>query len=835
MGLDSSQSAELIVRLRELNQMKISRAESVMSSLECQLFRAIPLLLHCNNVYWPGYVGSACAHGIAGYQADDELVQMLANLLGRPLLADESFASSRSDILGVYCMGSTSSLGQCPDSDLDVWVIHGNDVAVSDLLLLEQKCSRITDWAQRIGVELHFFCVTPDQFQSSRQQTMSDENCGSSQNWLLLDEFYRSAVRLAGLPMSWALVPTEHEDHAAIYLAQLEQQGVIDRSQWLDLGQIPRVPAEEYFGAALWQLYKGIDSPYKAVLKILLLEAYAYDFPNTELLCQQAKREWQYSDIDPLAFDSYFLSLQRVSRYLQEIGDDERLDLVRRCFYLKTRIRLSQQNDIHDWRTLTLKRLVQQWQWDDAKIQYLDQRDQWKVEHVKVAYQETLSALMQSFRRLIEFARERHVSEAINPEDIGVLSRKLYAAFEQTPSKLTLINPGIVPTLHEPQVSLIESRHANHVEPGWYFYKHAMLPQQLLGTVAQYHTEQLFKMVCWCYFNGIISVNSQLYLHTVESGIDRPTLQQLVQDLADYFPIQLPPTSKEAMTKPSDIRKLGLFINLERDDSAHVLPLDDMAQADVLSFGEQQSNLVSSVDVLYLTSWNELHTLHFTGQEAVLDAIVTLASKLHRQSALPTSIRVCSYAERYSELIRSQLLSLVRSCLELRLKPDANGQSYRMVQIGGERFGLFFERRGVHKQRLANPVDFYNHISLSKVGGADSLAVTSDAAMPEIVENHASEGLVQFFFEREGASFNIYVVDERNRVEAYRQFNGSKDELVHSVNRFYSSSQQRLKVGAQQFNFNLPQFYEIIEKNGRKVIVPYRSSTVYPTATTRSA
>lgn len=802
-----------------------------MPSLERQLFRVLPLLLHCNHLHWPGYVGSACAHGIVNYQVGDELLQALATLLGHPLLADNGTDSKRADILSLYCMGSTSSLGQGPESDLDVWVVHSDDVAVSDLLLLEQKCARISDWASRFNVELHFFCVTPDQFRLARRQVMSKENCGSSQNWLLLDEFYRSAVRLAGQPLAWTLVPVSEEENSDAYLQQLEQEGLIDRKQWLDLGAMPNVPAEEYFGAALWQLYKGIDSPYKAVLKILLLEAYAYDFPHTELLCQQAKREWQENDMDPLAFDNYYLSLQRVSRYLQEIDDTDRLDLARRCFYLKTRIRLTQLTDVSsDWRSLTLRRLVQQWGWSEDKLRYLDHRDQWKIEQVRGAYQELLTALMQSFRKLIEFARERHVSEAINPEDIGVLSRKLYAAFEQTPSKITLINPGIVPTLHEPQISLIETRHAAHVPAGWYLYKQPMIPAQLIGTMPQQHTEQLFKLICWAYFNGIVSVNSQLYLHSVESGIDLPTLQQLVQDLATNFPVQLPATSKEAMAKPSEIRQLGVFINLERDDSAHVLPLADIADANVLCFGENQSNLISSVDVLYLTSWNELHTLHFDGQEAVLDAVVTLSSKMHRQSALPGILRVCCYAERYGELIRNQVLSLFRECLTLRLKPETNGQSYRMVQIGQERFGLFFERRGVHKQRLANPIDFYSHISLSKVGGAEGLSVASDAAMPEIVESHASEGLVQFFFEQDTSGFNIYVVDERNKVEAYRHFNGSPDELVHSVNRFYSSGQQRVAFNHHPVNFNLPQFYEITETNGRKVIIPYRSGTVFSSA-----
>ncbi|XPE60849.1 class I adenylate cyclase [Shigella flexneri] len=43
-------------------------------------------------------------------------------------------------------------------------------------------------------------------------------------------------------------------------------------------GGLSSLSAEEYFGASLWQLYKSIDSPYKAVIKTLLLEAYSWEY-----------------------------------------------------------------------------------------------------------------------------------------------------------------------------------------------------------------------------------------------------------------------------------------------------------------------------------------------------------------------------------------------------------------------------------------------------------------------------------------------------------------------------------------------------------------------------
>lgn len=99
--------------------------------------------------------------------------------------------------------------------------------------------------------------------------------------------------------------------------------------------------AEEYFGASLWQLYKSVDSPYKAVLKSILLEAYSADYPNGKLLALEMKQHLHRGEIVNYGLDAYCMMLERVTRYLVSINDLTRLDLIRRCFYLKVCEKLS--------------------------------------------------------------------------------------------------------------------------------------------------------------------------------------------------------------------------------------------------------------------------------------------------------------------------------------------------------------------------------------------------------------------------------------------------------------------------------------------------------------
>jgi adenylate cyclase class 1 len=88
---------------------------------------------------------------------------------------------------------------------------------------------------------------------------------------------------------------------------------------------------------------------------------------------------------------------------------------------------------------------------------------------------------------------------------------------------------------------------------------------------------------------------------------------------------------------------------------------------------------------------------------------------------------------------------------------------------------------------------------------------------------------VQFFFEDTAPhGFNIYVLDEANQVEVYQKLVGEKDELIASVNSFYTSVKDERSISSKLINFNLPQYYDVIHPdNGDSYIVPYRNDSGY--------
>lgn len=188
--------------------------------------------------------------------------------------------------------------------------------------------------------------------------------------------------------------------------------------------------------------------------------------------------------------------------------------------------------------------------------------------------------------------------------------------------------------------------------------------------------------------------------------------------------------------------------------------------------------------------------LNFTGENAMLEALKTVLGKMHQDALPPESVDVFCYSKHMRGLIRNLVYQLVAECIEMRLKPveQEKRRRFKAIRIGQQTHGLFFERRGVSVQKLENSVDFYSCISTNKLMGAANLVMgkTDEPHPPEIVDAYASEGLIQFFFEDCDDGFNIYILDEANRIEVYRQCSGDKDEMVHGVNRFYTSAQDAL-------------------------------------------
>ncbi|PZW50079.1 class I adenylate cyclase [Pseudomonas sp. URMO17WK12:I2] len=679
-GIDRKVLTQLRARFMRINHGRLQRAMQALSSRQQRVLTLLPLLFHVNHPLLPGYVSAQTPAGLAGFEPSAELLAE-AQRLTRSFAYKPPRAPAPTPIHGLFLMGSLGTLAQAEQSDMDLWVCHASELDSDAREILRRKCDLLQSWAAGQGAEAHFFLIDPERFRSgARDAQLTSDDCGTTQHVLLLDEFYRTAIWLAGRMPLWWLVPASDEHRYAHVTGTLLSKRFIRGEDVLDLGHLAQVPAGEFIGAGMWQLFKGIESPYKSALKLLLTEVYASEHPQVRCLSLRFKQAVYDGQLDLDELDPYVLIYRRLEEYLQARGETERLELVRRCLYLKVNKKISKppRHREKSWQRLLLERLTGEWGWGERQLILLDSRSQWKVRQVTAERQALVNELNYSYRFLSMFARSRPEGAAASTRDMAVLGRRLYAAFERRAGKVEFINPGIAPDLGEDTLTLVHAPAPRGER--WALYNGSLGAQEWPDFAPLRKSRSLIELLAWSHRNGVIDSATRLSLHPGDSDLSEFELSQLLGCLAQALPMPLASVSEAALAHPRRPTEELLLINVGLD------PLKQHSQMNVhmtsertdpLGYSGVRDNLVRTLDRITLNSWNELLVERYEGATALLDC---LSDVLNARSARGerANLRVFCFCRNRAVTIAERVESLLS---ELTGYLDRGEQPRYLLQI----------------------------------------------------------------------------------------------------------------------------------------------------------
>ena len=381
-------------RFLSVNQGRLARAMEGLAPRQQALLNLLALLFHINHPLLPGYVSACTPAGVSGYEPDATTLAAAGHLI-RDFSCSMGNSCPLQPIHGLFLMGSLGTLAQTDQSDMDVWICLAPDLSDAAVSALRKKCRRLEAWATSQGCEAHFFLIDA--------QLRNDEGDEPRQR-LLLDEFYRTAIWLAGRTPLWWWVPVHEEARYAEFAGGLLDVRAVGRNETIDLGHLAHIAPGEFLGAGLWQLFKGIESPYKSLLKLLLIEVYASEHPQVNCLSLDFKQSVYANQLDLDELDPYVVVYRRIERYLKGRAELQRLELVRRSLYLKVGHKLSNGETGMQWQRRLLKRLTREWGWDEQHLAMLDNRSQWQAQQISHERRALARELSVSYRSLRQFA-----------------------------------------------------------------------------------------------------------------------------------------------------------------------------------------------------------------------------------------------------------------------------------------------------------------------------------------------------------------------------------------------------------------------------------------------
>lgn len=787
-GIDRKVLTTLRERFLTVNSGRITRALQGMSTRQQLVLNLLPLLFHVNHPRLPGYVSGLTPAGLSGYEPDADTLaeaqRLTRSFTYKPLRGEQA-----QPILGLYLMGSLGTIAQEERSDLDVWVCHDPGLAPGQLEALRRKCDRLTDWAADQGSEAHFFPIDPVRFtQGIREARLTSDDCGTTQHYLLLDEFYRTAIWLGGRIPLWWLVPAFEEHRYAEYAATLLARRFIRSDDVIDLGSLASIPRGEYLGAGLWQLFKAIGSPYKSLFKLLLLEAYASD-ELVDCLSLDFKQAVYDNRLTPDDLDPYITAYRRIERYLVARGDHGRLGLLRHCLYLKVNIPLSQppRNRQKSWQRLQLERITRDWGWDERQFALLDGRAHWKVGQVDWERRGLVNELTYGYRFLSDLARRLQATSSINRRDFAVMGRFLSAAIERKAGKIELINLGISPDMAEHSLTLMHAFDAAG-EVSWSLYPGSLSIPDVSHYAPIKRTRELLPLLAWGHRNGIIDVATHLSLHSGDSGLDEGELYALLNALRQAFPLPPDEADDEALLAASVPRQTLLLINVGLDPFSprHLMSMGE--STDAFRYSAARENLVLSIDQLTLNSWNELIVSHHAGPTALATCLSGYLASQPSGSTAGLQMRCFGHlagsaiARRVEEIIGDMQRTLgdvtaSRYLLQVR-------QQFHLFELLAGRvnqtqlndLGALVEHLGEahQRQRLL-------HLDRNVLPAHD---------LPEILRL-GEPGCLQIFYRIEGDQAELSVLDEFNALWRQRVHYRDEQSLLTPLRRFLNSLNHR--------------------------------------------
>lgn len=615
------------------NQFRLQRAFEFMPKRTAMVFRVLPFLLHANHPDFPGYVDNpATPSGIKLFELAPEAYNALLVLFpnSKKIIENpESIKPRHNFIRSLLLMGSIGSIAQTKSSDFDFWVcIHEEHFKPVWMERFKKKLQIIEEWAEKEHeVEIHFFPTDIKKVRSNIFGEADKESAGSSQAKLLKEEFYRTMILVMGKIPVWWITPPEVQDEEYEELKTLipNQEG-LGEDNFVNLGNLYEISYEEFFGAALWQMNKAMDSPFKSVLKMGMLEGYIRAKGKPALLCTEMKKGVLGKNLFP---DPYMMMLNHTLKYYQSTGNTKVIDLLCKCFYVKTGVKASRDmlnNDKLDFKEKMILQCVEKWHWSQDKLKDLNSYKEWDVKKVLELGAEVHNYMIKTYQRLADRLKEESSgAHLITQADLTILGRKLFSFYSIKPDKLAHLRKAFDEGLLQDDVTF----HASHDKARkifWNLYRGQLaridIEKKDVGSKLLVVNYDLIFIIIWMVFNKICDLKTRLYLTTNPTNVVLSDIQRLIKEVSEFFPgFKISTLKNEDLLAAARKKYIFVIINF---------------------FSDRGKWDVESVALSYLTTWGEFfyenHANPVTGMDTVCRYIKELG--IQDKSKLPEYVRI---------------------------------------------------------------------------------------------------------------------------------------------------------------------------------------------------
>jgi len=197
-------------------------AESVSDDIQ-SIIGLIPLLLHVNSRFLPGYLGLDVPAGIYAYMPDQKALKEAAAINKKYQYQDEGKIKNSA-------IDSIFFQKKIIDGEIKCWIFKDSSLNKVQSDKLREKLDKIVGWVSSQGLNMDFEFLSVNDF---RETTKYSDNENRS---IFLDYFYSESILLAGKYPVWWLVPPNKNSEYAAFVEHIKQARFVDTGEYIDLG-----------------------------------------------------------------------------------------------------------------------------------------------------------------------------------------------------------------------------------------------------------------------------------------------------------------------------------------------------------------------------------------------------------------------------------------------------------------------------------------------------------------------------------------------------------------------------------------------------------------------
>jgi len=816
-------------RFLGIAKQRMTLTQESLTHRQNAFFEILPLLFHLNHPLLPGYINSDVPAGIPDY-TPGKLALQQAKKCARSFQFKRQ-ACRTYPIYSLFVMGSAGTIAYSKQSDFDIWLCHDPAIQTDPLDHLAAKSQAIEAWATTLGLEIHFFLINAERFRAGDNLDLSAESSGNTLHHLLLEEFYRTGMWIAGRVPIWWFVPPAHDHEYTRYVDMLLQKRFIDARDVFDVGGLEHVDAKEFFSGALWQLYKGMDSPYKSMLKIMLMEVYAAEYPNPDWLSHRFKQAVYAGDITNIMdIDPYVTMLTKLEQFFSTHNEAERIRLLRESFYFKVNEPLSQRRPVTT-QVIVMQTLTQRWQWDEAKLKVLDRRRAWKIGQVKTERKRLSTEFSRCYRELSQFAQTQGCQDLMSSQDLHILGRKLYAVMDRRPSKIETVNLGISDDMAEAKLTIQQQKAPDQII--WSVYTGDWEASALnTSNIRPIHqNRQFLELLVWCQVNGIVDQKTHFQLHVLKDAIGTDEFHLLLKAIHKAFEIKFTKPDILDFAVPARLTQALLFINIGLDpfedlsrQGAHLIS----SRTDALCYGGVWVNLAITFDWVVRNNWQEVFVRRFVDIEGLL---ICLCDYLHytqyTDQPLP-EIQAYSYSSLRGPSIAQRIQQLFTD-VQAAFFAWRTTPGWYVLQAERHFYVVYQTDNTFQHQMIPDSESLITFLGDPRSAFIpcmiDPYALQNSALKVIYPANRAHR--IQVFFQIDGKYVHVYVLDEKGALFEQTLLYQGEQRLLSQYDSFLSTvdARRHLYVEGQAVLEGEIEYYLIQRDNGDNKLEPRRLHT----------